>query len=279
MKTITKLFVAVAAFAALGNVAVAQQQPYNLDFETTENSGGVWSTAGTETFAVVANPASDAVNTSAKCGTLTIPVGAPAWALGWTAFSNVLPDAATNFIMTNATSTVTLNVRSSVISQWVIKLESPLPQVDGTNPENMEVKVFNTKVDQWETLTFDFTPNGKQQHRIVILPYVDNSTSQVVVSWDDLVFGDGLNRPTSLSNINAEGVSVSPNPTSGLLNISAAQELSQVVVSNILGQAVKTVAVSGLASSVDVSDLAAGTYVVSIKLANGTVATQKVVKK
>jgi hypothetical protein len=45
-----------------------------------------------------------------------------------------------------------------------------------------------------------------------------------------------------------------------------------------VGQTIKTIAVSASHSIVDISQLAAGNYCVTVKLANGGTTTQKIVK-
>jgi hypothetical protein len=69
-----------------------------------------------------------------------------------------------------------------------------------------------------------------------------------------------------------------PNPVKNQLNVSAASEISEVVVRNLVGQTVKTNTVNGLVKSIDLSNVAAGNYLVTVKLANGQLSTQKLVK-
>lgn len=77
---------------------------------------------------------------------------------------------------------------------------------------------------------------------------------------------------------NSNAVSVYPNPAMNQLTINAKSEISQVVVRNLLGQSVKSIMVSGLEKTIDLSDVSAGNYFVTIKLANGQLSTQKIVK-
>ena len=69
------------------------------------------------------------------------------------------------------------------------------------------------------------------------------------------------------------------NPVSEKLTITAKSEISQIVVLNLIGQSVKTVIVNGeLERSIDISSITAGNYLVTVKLRNGLVSTQKLVK-
>lgn len=89
-------------------------------------------------------------------------------------------------------------------------------------------------------------------------------------------FNDGT---TGISKIVSEtGISCYPNPVKDMLTIHAKSEISQVVVRNLIGQTVKTVTVNGLEKSIDISAVSAGNYFLSVKLANGQLSTQKIVK-
>ena len=63
------------------------------------------------------------------------------------------------------------------------------------------------------------------------------------------------------------------------LTIKAESEISNVTVRNLLGQTVKTLAANGLEKSIDLSAVAAGNYFVTVRLANGQLATQKIIKQ
>ncbi|MDD4991299.1 MAG: T9SS type A sorting domain-containing protein [Paludibacter sp.] len=70
-----------------------------------------------------------------------------------------------------------------------------------------------------------------------------------------------------------------PNPVVDKLTVSAQSEISQVAVRNLLGQSVKVVSVNSTSKSIDLSSIASGHYFVTVKLANGQVSTQKLVKQ
>ncbi len=82
-----------------------------------------------------------------------------------------------------------------------------------------------------------------------------------------------------LSNENWESNSlkVFPNPVTGILNISYNQEISNVKVTNTLGQELLNKEVRTETTSVDFSNFNIGTYFVQITLGNGT-KTMKVIK-
>ncbi|MEI6555327.1 MAG: T9SS type A sorting domain-containing protein [Paludibacter sp.] len=86
------------------------------------------------------------------------------------------------------------------------------------------------------------------------------------------------NNVTGISKVSDVAVNCYPNPVMNKLNVSAQSEISEVTVRNILGQSVKSVAINSTSSSIDLSEVSAGNYYVSVKLANGQVSTQKFVK-
>ena len=84
---------------------------------------------------------------------------------------------------------------------------------------------------------------------------------------------------TKISDVATENkISLYPNPVTDNLTVSAASEIAQVLVSNLVGQTVKTTAVNGLEKSIDLSDVSAGNYIVTVKLVNGQFTNQKFVK-
>jgi hypothetical protein len=85
--------------------------------------------------------------------------------------------------------------------------------------------------------------------------------------------------PTGINKVDANtSVNCYPNPVKDKLNVSAQSEISEVTVRNLLGQNVKSVSVNTSAGTIDMNDVAAGNYFVSVKLTNGQISTQKFVK-
>ena len=79
---------------------------------------------------------------------------------------------------------------------------------------------------------------------------------------------------TDVSNAKAK-VSVYPNPVTDVVNIKSDSKISQVSIFDISGKVVKTTA----ETTVNVENLAKGSYVLSIKYADGTIETKKIIKK
>jgi len=85
---------------------------------------------------------------------------------------------------------------------------------------------------------------------------------------------------TGLSTVNSENkITCYPNPIVDKLSISAKSEISQVTVRNLLGQLVQTTIVNSLNKTIDFSNVASGNYFITLKLANGQLSTQKMIKQ
>jgi hypothetical protein len=69
-----------------------------------------------------------------------------------------------------------------------------------------------------------------------------------------------------------------PNPTQDKLQIKSGQIINQVIVRNLVGQIIELQKVDNTETNLDLSQLSAGNYFVTLKLANGKSTTQKIVK-
>jgi len=76
-----------------------------------------------------------------------------------------------------------------------------------------------------------------------------------------------------------QGLSVYPNPASGMVTVKNKAVLSQVKVINLLGQEVVSQKANDTAVPVNISGLSTGTYVFKITAADGRTASIKVVKQ
>src|SRR5690554_2328843 len=88
------------------------------------------------------------------------------------------------------------------------------------------------------------------------------------------------NGVSSTENFDKLGLSVFPNPVSDIVNITSPEaNIEMVTITDLNGRTVKSINFNNVAeTTIDASDLASGIYLMNIT-ANGTVATQKIVKK
>jgi len=82
----------------------------------------------------------------------------------------------------------------------------------------------------------------------------------------------------SLDEVIIENGKVFPNPVNDILNIAFDQALDSVVIYNLLGQEVITKTINANETTIDVSQLPLGTYLVKINTGD-TVKTLKVIKQ
>lgn len=275
MRKITNLFFAATAFVAFGSSAIAQNSGNPIDFESAAG-GNNWAwtifengTNAPADLTVVANPGPSALNQSANCVKFIVEsASSMPWAGAWS--KNI-----GNFTFSSSNCVVKVLVYKSVISPFLVKFENATNAADNT-----ELKVSNTKINEWEELSFDFTAQiGRTFGNLVIIPdFPATRTTASVDYYDNIRFVS--NAPTTLSSSVLESVlSVFPNPASDKVTVVAASEISEIIISNLLGQAVKIVTPNSLEATVALDGIPAGQYIITVKQVDGVVSAQKIVKK
>ena len=126
----------------------------------------------------------------------------------------------------------------------------------------------------WQTINETVTlPAGQHQLRVLITQAPFN------LNWFEFDYLTSNNQLTDIVNL-----SVFPNPTSDVFRIEGTIETSQtaqIEVYNTLGQSVfskKIEKTTTLQEAVDLSNYPTGTYIVSVRLENGTQQVQKLIK-
>ena len=93
---------------------------------------------------------------------------------------------------------------------------------------------------------------------------------------DNLYFHDGT---TAVDKVNADKlVRIYPTVFTNQINVKSDSEISNVIVRNLVGQTIKMIQVSGLEKSIELNAISSGNYLVTVKLANGLLSTQKITK-
>lgn len=178
----------------------AQVNP--IDFEAGGNGADwnwtVFENSDNPALEIIDNPFTTGANTSAKVAKFTAKNGGQPYA--GTITKNI-----GGFVFNNTNSTVKIMVYKSVISDVGIKFET------NSGWAKPEIKVANTKINEWEELTFDFSgvgnnPDGEQYTGLVIFPDFNARTQDNVVYFDNITFsaaegngggGTGETEPTT----------------------------------------------------------------------------------
>jgi hypothetical protein len=209
----------------------------------------------------IANPDASGANTSANVIQNTVPSNA--------AFAGV------NFPVNNIDITTdkvfSLSVWSSLPNIPVLlKLEN----ASGVNTERSAV---TTTTNAWETITFDFTDEGQLTYQSVtiFMNFNITDTADQVYYWDNLVLGE----PLGVSENTLANITLYPNPATSVVVLQASQEIATIQVLNLLGQRISSVTVNNTKSTINVSDLSAGTYIANVLFSNGNTQNINFIKK
>jgi hypothetical protein len=213
-------------------------------------------------FELVDNPDPSGINTSAKVGKAVEKAssGQP-----WQGMYTDLP-APIHF---GTDKIVKMKIWSPQIATVTMKIEHPLtPGAPGSSGDNT---VPNTKANEWEELTWDFstspiTDDGEYV-RVTLIWDINNIPAEdVVYYFDDIhLTGGDCGTTTSSNDPTRPGeLSISPNPVTTDLKIDELGRISRLDIFNVFGQRIASVP-TGTASSayVDVSAFSQGTYILT----------------
>ena len=178
-----KTFSLSLTFLLISTFCLAQMAP--IDFEA-DGRGAAWTWTTFENvdnpaLEIVSNPDKTEPNVSDKVAKFTARSGGQPWA---GCESQHGSDIGT-FTLDASTSTIRIMVYKSVISDVGIKL------VESSSASLGEIKVANTKVDEWEELTFDFSSReGIAYDQIVIFMDFGSRSSDNICYFDHISFGE-----------------------------------------------------------------------------------------
>ena len=258
MHTITKTILALA----LPVFAFAQNGPINFE---PGGDGGSWTWTVFENdvnpaLEIVSNPDPTGLNTSATVAKFTALQAGQPWA-----GCETLHGAGTGSFDINANNAqIRIMVWKSEISDVGIKLVRP----DGWSLG--EIKVANTKINEWEQLTFDFsshiglTPDYDQ---LVVFPDFQARGSDQIIYFDN-VFGEAAS--IGLNETAASTAKIYPNPGQGEFHIESMTMIKSLKVFNTTGQLVISQNVNGLQADVDAAALNSGVYFIQVEKDNST---------
>ncbi|MCM4157314.1 PKD domain-containing protein [Gramella sp. AN32] len=166
-----------------GNNAGTAKTSFPVDFEAAINGGAagnwaVFENVDNPELEIVNNPDASGINTSMNVAKFTARVGGEPYAGTETVLENPFTLSASN-------STVKIMVWKSVISDVGVKFANAAGGSTG------EIKVANTKTNEWEELTFDFSgvignPNNTDITNLVIFPDFQDRSQENVVYFDNV---------------------------------------------------------------------------------------------
>ncbi|MBL7814328.1 MAG: T9SS type A sorting domain-containing protein [Saprospiraceae bacterium] len=181
----------------------------------------------------------------------------------------------------NTNITIKAKVLMDHIGNFAAKLEgSP------TGPNNVEIAVANTKVNEWEEITVNFTGRvtGKEGYTRLTL-FIDLGlavpTTILTNYIDDIVVGEGSCTTTGIFEATkVEALKVYPNPAFDQLYVNNTEGVRRLEVTNMLGQKVKVVTLSNNDNyTLSLDGLDKGMYLISAFNDKGLVANNKFVKE
>jgi len=205
-----------------------------------------------QNLALVDNPVKAGINTSDKvvryvqAGNASIFSGA---------FSQL--DAAIDF---QGNKQIKAKVLMDHIGKFTMKVETfgnPVPPV--------EVTQENTKVNEWEELTFLFPTVADNDKYFRLTVFVDiqslGTGSDRVTYFDDIVIGNGACGVVGTFTPNVATMRILPNPVTDQLRVENFEGVERLDVFNIFGQRLSSVNTSGdVQTRIDVAGLPAGVY-------------------
>lgn len=259
-------FLALAVL--ISSITFAQNVP--IDFEEGGN-GADWTWVTFENsddpiLEIIENPYKSGINTSNTIAKFTARADGKPYAGCESLHGSDIGD----YKIEAANSSISIMVYKSVISDVGIKL------VTSSGWSKGELKVANTKVNEWEKLTFDFSKvdheNMTYDQMVIFMDF--NARSEETVNYfDNLTIGG---KTMSIDKLGASAVTIFPNPATNFIYINtnnSTNKISKLVLSQLDGTVVleqnKTL------NKMDVSALAKGMYLLQTYTAEG-ILTKKV---
>ena len=225
---------------------------------------------------IVANPKKAGLNTSNKVLEFNRQPGAEV-------FAGMFADLPAAMKWTNNKIVIRAKVLMDHIGNFAAKLEgSP------SGPNNVEIFKANTKVNEWEEITIDFTgkvtgSEGYTRLTIFFDLTLPVATTAVKSYLDDIVIGDGAGCGTTgiFDPIVVEKLSIFPNPASTELTVNNTQKVKRFVITNMLGQNVQTLVFSTALGNqtISIQNLEKGMYILSAFDEKGIIANSRFVKE
>jgi Secretion system C-terminal sorting domain len=226
---------------------------------------------------IVANPKKTGINTSSKVIKFDRRPGGEI-------FAGAFTDLPAPLKWTNTKYVIRAKVLMDHIGNFAPKVEAGLFG-SGTA---YEIPKANTKVNEWEEITADFsgkiTGTEKYNRLTFFIDLLAPASTVSQVSYiDEIVIGDGAGCVTTgiFDPVTVERLAVYPNPATSELYIRNIENMKRVEITNLLGQLIKTVVFGGISDiqTISLDGMSNGIYVVSAYDEKGLIANSKFVKE
>ena len=240
-----------------------QRAGYNgcvADHETPGNitswtyfANGALETAG-YTFEIIDNPNASGINNSSKVGKFVKAGDALPFAGMYTNPNLESP------IDWKGVKTMRAKVHMDHIGNLALKVEG-----SATGAPALELTTPNTKINEWEELSFDFSTvpdNGEYQRLTLFFDLGIDATGVDVTSYfDDIVIGAGACGESGVFTPTIAAMRLLPNPATDKVWIRQVEGAAQMDIFNAYGQRVGSVSVNNdLTTDIDVARFPAGMY-------------------
>jgi len=213
---------------------------------------------------VVANPDKSGINTSDSVLEFKVNATADAWVGAWSTHFGPIA-------FTADAHTLTMMVYKPVVSNSGLKVEG------STNGgPNIELKVPNTGMNQWELLTFDFTAGVGFSYGTLVFfaDFVENRTSGPTVYMDNITG----TAPTSIRQISGPSLKVFPNPADEMIYVQY-PDMTGFTISNMIGQNIRMEKFQAVSSrSIELSNMPAGIYFIIVESLSGSYTSKFMVR-
>jgi hypothetical protein len=256
------------------NPMFAQNIP--VDFETDGNGANwnwkVFENDSDPALEIVDNPDKSGINTSCTVAKFTaLKTGKP-----FAGCETMHGADIGEFTISESNKIIKIMVWKSVISDVGIKL------VRSDNWSLGELKIPNTKINQWEVITFDFSAHiGNTYDQIVVFPDFDNSgrAQDNIVYFDNVYGTDSVEQScgtSAIGSVEESTFNLFPNPSSDVLNIQSHFQVEKLHVYNALGNRIESLEIGSSSYALDVSAYKRGVYVIEAQT-EGRLVRKKVV--
>lgn len=249
MKKLQLLLIALL----LSVITFAQNVP--IDFESGGN-GADWSWTTFENtdnppLEIIENPFKTGINTSNTIAKFTARVDGEPHAGCESLHGTDIGD----YKIEATNSTITIMVYKSVKSDVGIKLATSSGWSKG------ELKVANTKINEWEQLTFDFSTvdhEGMTYDQIVVFPDFNDRQSDNVIYFDE-IYGD-VAIASAITDLKDIDIKLFPNPANNTLTVQSDESIDNYKIYSFTGELVANEKTTGNIISVNIAQLSNGMY-------------------